>query len=297
MAELHPPEGGPINAATTSPATTATTTIGPVSADNNNNTTNNLRPTLATKRQRRPSVRLGEIGDQPATISYDSHSRRPKPWRFHKDPGLAGKSSKTRPLTNLVNNGGSDCYETLETEEDNLDFGNRKPKSKMPNRRVVRTNWTVSSKIDDNGAEGDSREDNNNINNNIDDDDDELRDFEPESPLKEQSPVHSIDNVGFDSSWHGHRRTARARVCQTDSMPDSDSRGDRKCGGTSRDGVRNWLIGLGLGRYAPVFEIHEVDDQVLPMLTLEDLKDMGINAVGSRRKIHSAIQKLGKGFS
>jgi hypothetical protein len=54
---------------------------------------------------------------------------------------------------------------------------------------------------------------------------------------------------------------------------------------------------LGLGRYAPVFEVHEVDDEVLPMLTLEDLKDMGINAVGSRRKLYCAIQKLGKGFS
>jgi hypothetical protein len=40
-----------------------------------------------------------------------------------------------------------------------------------------------------------------------------------------------------------------------------------------------------------------VDDEVLPMLTLEDLKDMGINAVGSRRKMFCAIQKLGKGFS
>lgn len=59
-------------------------------------------------------------------------------------------------------------------------------------------------------------------------------------------------------------------------------------------GVRLWLNRLGLGRYAPVFEIHEVDDEVLPMLTLEDLKDMGINAVGSRRKMYCAIQKLKK---
>jgi hypothetical protein len=57
-------------------------------------------------------------------------------------------------------------------------------------------------------------------------------------------------------------------------------------------GVKTWLDGLGLSRYAPVFEIHEVDDEVLPMLTLEDLKDMGIGAVGSRRKMYAAIQKL-----
>ncbi|KAL0355029.1 UNVERIFIED_CONTAM: hypothetical protein Sradi_3949800 [Sesamum radiatum] len=62
------------------------------------------------------------------------------------------------------------------------------------------------------------------------------------------------------------------------------------------DGVRLWLNQLGLGKYASLFEVHEVDDEVLPFLTLEDLKDMGINAVGSRRKMFSSIQKLGKGF-
>ncbi len=60
--------------------------------------------------------------------------------------------------------------------------------------------------------------------------------------------------------------------------------------------MRIWLNGLGLSRYAPVFEVHEVDDEVLPMLTLEDLKDMGINAVGSRRKMYCAIRSLGRGF-
>ncbi|CAA6668330.1 unnamed protein product [Spirodela intermedia] len=62
-------------------------------------------------------------------------------------------------------------------------------------------------------------------------------------------------------------------------------------------GVRVWLNGLGLGRYGPVFEIHEVDDEVLPLLTLDDLKDMGINAVGSRRKMYCAIQKLRRNLS
>ncbi|XP_057496786.1 uncharacterized protein LOC130781581 [Actinidia eriantha] len=315
MAELHPQEcpSDTATAATTSAAAATTTAVLPTSVDNTiiaaattTNNNNNLGPSLAPKRQRRPSVRLGEIGDQPATLSYDSHARRPKPWRFYKDPGLAAKSSKTRPLTNLVN-GGPDCHETLETEE-NLDFGNRKPKSKRPTTKRVRTNWAVSTKVD-NGVEGDSREDNN----------ENFRDFEPEgsdSPLQEQSPLQSIDNA-LDF-WHGNRRSGRARVSesrdreQDDGLPESNSRDqkcwtgrERNCGSGSERGrdrflddeVRNWLIGLGLGRYAPVFEIHEVDDEVLPMLTLEDLKDMGINAVGSRRKLYTAIQKLGKGFS
>ncbi|KAK6153905.1 hypothetical protein DH2020_013544 [Rehmannia glutinosa] len=66
---------------------------------------------------------------------------------------------------------------------------------------------------------------------------------------------------------------------------------------TDRNGVRVWLNRLGLSKYAPLFEVHEVDDEVLPFLTLEDLKDMGINAVGSRRKMYRSIQKLGEGFS
>ena len=36
-----------------------------------------------------------------------------------------------------------------------------------------------------------------------------------------------------------------------------------------------------------MFEIHEVDDEVLSMLAFADLKDMGINVVGSRRKFRS----------
>ncbi|KAG6503297.1 hypothetical protein ZIOFF_035608 [Zingiber officinale] len=45
------------------------------------------------------------------------------------------------------------------------------------------------------------------------------------------------------------------------------------CRSEEDSGVRSWLKELGLSRYAPVFEIHEVDDEVLPLLTLDDLKD------------------------
>ncbi|KAI5067828.1 hypothetical protein GOP47_0018356 [Adiantum capillus-veneris] len=59
-------------------------------------------------------------------------------------------------------------------------------------------------------------------------------------------------------------------------------------------GVRGWLQNLGLGKYAQQFEAHEVDIEVLPLLTFDDLKEMGITAVGSRRKLFFAIQQLGK---
>lgn len=69
--------------------------------------------------------------------------------------------------------------------------------------------------------------------------------------------------------------------------------GDRD---SNSNGVRVWLNKLGLGKYAPLFEFHAVDDEVLPFLTLEDLKDMGISAAGSRRKMYTSIQQLSKGF-
>ncbi|KAI6675589.1 hypothetical protein NL676_003495 [Syzygium grande] len=65
--------------------------------------------------------------------------------------------------------------------------------------------------------------------------------------------------------------------------------------GVGRDdssSVREWLEELGLGKYADMFEMHEVDEQALPLLTLQDLKEMGVRAVGPRRKLYSAIKQL-----
>ena len=58
------------------------------------------------------------------------------------------------------------------------------------------------------------------------------------------------------------------------------------------NGVRIWLEDLGFGKYADVFEMHEVDEEALLLLTLEDLKEMGVFAVGPRRKLYNAIQQL-----
>ncbi|KAF3438010.1 hypothetical protein FNV43_RR20766 [Rhamnella rubrinervis] len=56
--------------------------------------------------------------------------------------------------------------------------------------------------------------------------------------------------------------------------------------------VRKWLEELGFGKYADVFEMHEVDEEALLLLTLEDLKEIGVFAVGPRRKLFTAIQQL-----
>jgi class 3 adenylate cyclase/tetratricopeptide (TPR) repeat protein len=56
--------------------------------------------------------------------------------------------------------------------------------------------------------------------------------------------------------------------------------------------LARWLRSLGLERYEVVFREHEIDAAVLPNLTAEDLKDLGIGAVGHRRKLLDAIAAL-----
>ena len=53
-----------------------------------------------------------------------------------------------------------------------------------------------------------------------------------------------------------------------------------------------WLRGLGLGQYEAAFRDNDIDGAVLPKLTVDDLKDLGVASVGHRRKIMSAIEKL-----
>ena len=43
--------------------------------------------------------------------------------------------------------------------------------------------------------------------------------------------------------------------------------------------IEGWLIGLGLGQYAPAFLENQIDDAVLPKLTAEDLKELGLSLI------------------
>jgi class 3 adenylate cyclase len=53
-----------------------------------------------------------------------------------------------------------------------------------------------------------------------------------------------------------------------------------------------WLQSLGLERYAAAFRENEIDETVLPSLTAEDLKEIGVGAIGHRRKLLDAIAAL-----
>jgi class 3 adenylate cyclase/predicted ATPase len=57
--------------------------------------------------------------------------------------------------------------------------------------------------------------------------------------------------------------------------------------------VAAWLQGLGLERYVPAFRDNEINERVLPKLTAEDLKDLGVTLVGHRRLLLDAIATLG----
>ncbi len=53
-----------------------------------------------------------------------------------------------------------------------------------------------------------------------------------------------------------------------------------------------WLRRLGLDQYETAFRENEIDATVLPSLTAEDLKDLGVGIVGHRRKLLDAIAAL-----
>jgi class 3 adenylate cyclase/predicted ATPase len=56
--------------------------------------------------------------------------------------------------------------------------------------------------------------------------------------------------------------------------------------------VTDWLGSLGLERYEAAFRENAVTADLLPGLTAEDLKDLGITAVGHRRRLLDAIVEL-----
>jgi SAM domain (Sterile alpha motif) len=56
--------------------------------------------------------------------------------------------------------------------------------------------------------------------------------------------------------------------------------------------VGGWLKSLGLEQYEAAFRENGVSEEDLPHLTAEDLQDLGVVAVGHRRRLLVAIAKL-----
>ena len=53
-----------------------------------------------------------------------------------------------------------------------------------------------------------------------------------------------------------------------------------------------WLRSLGLGKYEAAFRENDIDETVLPNLTAEDLKELGVVSLGHRVKLLDAIAVL-----
>ena len=57
--------------------------------------------------------------------------------------------------------------------------------------------------------------------------------------------------------------------------------------------VMVWLRSLGLGKYEAAFRENEIEDEtVLPSLSHETLKELGVTALGHRLKLLNAISAL-----
>ena len=59
--------------------------------------------------------------------------------------------------------------------------------------------------------------------------------------------------------------------------------------------VSSWLRGLGLENYTQAFHANDIDAEVLPRLTADDLSALGITSIGHRRKLLDAIAALDQG--
>ena len=67
--------------------------------------------------------------------------------------------------------------------------------------------------------------------------------------------------------------------------------GNLEFGGALMD-IGNWLRTLGLERYEAAFRENEINERVLPSLTQEDLKELGVASRRHRRILLEAIAAL-----
>jgi hypothetical protein len=54
--------------------------------------------------------------------------------------------------------------------------------------------------------------------------------------------------------------------------------------------VGEWLRGLGLGKYEETFRANAIDAGLLPRLNADDLKEIGVFALGDRLRLLGAIK-------
>ena len=55
--------------------------------------------------------------------------------------------------------------------------------------------------------------------------------------------------------------------------------------------ISDWLESIGLEKYEEAFLNNDITPDILPELTNADLKEMGINSLGARKRILKAIKE------
>jgi len=118
------------------------------------------------------------------------------------------------------------------------------------------------------------------------------------NPKSHRDGVHARFVYVFFWGNSGHRISSAPCLFMTQTviLLDRPSRlGDHaavgELGAAAMD-VGGWLRRLGLEQYEAAFHENKIDDTVLPSLTAEDLKDLGVGFVGDRRKLLDAIVAL-----
>ena len=61
---------------------------------------------------------------------------------------------------------------------------------------------------------------------------------------------------------------------------------------TNAGDIRAWLAELGLAKYAEAFSSNAIDVDIVRELTEADLKDLGVEAMGDRKRLLRAIASL-----
>jgi hypothetical protein len=56
--------------------------------------------------------------------------------------------------------------------------------------------------------------------------------------------------------------------------------------------ITSWLRGLGLEQFVTAFLENDIDSEILPELTADDLIGLGVTSIGHRRKLLAAIGLL-----
>lgn len=270
-------------------------------------------PQENTKRMRRPSVRL----HQPY-YENPGHRKLQQQWNPKKcaTPPRKPRTAKTAHSKHIKSKGEGaghfDCdddvaignWRNFSATNRDIDFKRKRVRSSNSKNAKSRRNgdqeignFPLSSGCESREQEQEEKEveedEDLGINSNL-----VVEDSNPSSPNHSFGDDDNGDHKLSDDNNNVGGNQVRKQRSLRDNRHSNELRRELMTPEGDRDssGVRMWLNDLGLGKYAALFQIHGVDDEVLPLLTLEDLKDMGINEVGVRRKMYSSIQKLDRWF-